>query len=200
MYRNPLSFPILFLLLLSILSSESCAQSLKYEIVKGNKVIGEMTCDKFVENDTLVYLIKSESKIKLIFTFNVSYFMHEKFVGGELVLGNATNSLGGRVQKESYITRDANQYVVNMNGSIKRFLGIDIFYSVPELYFSEPGERTRIFSQQFVGFLKIEKTGAKVYTMTSDDGKNVYTYNEKGICEEVKVSRAYATFYFKLLE
>ena len=46
-------------------------------------------------------------------------------------------------------------------------------------------------------YLTFEEVDDHVYKMESPDGTNVYTYMN-GICTEVKVSRDFAKFYFRM--
>jgi L-ribulose-5-phosphate 3-epimerase UlaE len=66
-----------------------------------------------------------------------------------------------------------------------------------EVYFREPTDGKKAFSQHFGQFLQFEKTAEDTYFLVSPDGSNEYKY-ENGVCTEVKVSRDYGTVYFKI--
>lgn len=69
-----------------------------------------------------------------------------------------------------------------------------ITYSIPEIYFSKPSGTVKVFSQVFAEYLDYEKTGENTWMLSSEDGKNISTYNKDGILELVKISRVYANF------
>lgn len=174
------------------------AQKLEYDVVKGEKVIGFMRSNKVVSGDTTYYKVESQTKLKMLMTFNIYYVFEETYVKGKLISGNAESKLNNSTQKQSKVWANKGHYIVRLDGYDNKIDADRIDYSIPELYYSEPGDRAEIFSQQFAEHLIIKKEKDHVFSLYSEDGKNKHTYNEKGICEEVRVSRTYATFYLKL--
>lgn len=195
---KPMSKSIYLLISCFLIFGNSFAQLMEYDIVKGSKTIGSLTAEKLVVGDTTIVTITSEAKFKLLFTFNVSYLLEEKFVDGVLVYGKAINYLNDNVQKESEVFKLENGYDVLLNGDKTSFDLNKIYYSIPNLYFDQPPNLDiTIFSQQFAEFLPLYKRPNDEYELESSNGNNMYYYNN-GILEKVKVSRTYATFYFVL--
>lgn len=182
-----------------MLSLPLAGQSLYYDVVKGNKSVGSLIVEKKnVGTDSVEYTIDSNVAIRILFTFKVKFQAEELFVQGLLRDGEAMSTLNGRTQKDSHVSPHGKGVMVKLNGSDYNYSGEEINYSVPMLYFEEPGDRTLIFSQQFANYIPLKRSGSK-YILDSPDGINYYTY-ENGICQEVKVIRDFATFYFKLKE
>jgi len=189
---------IYLLIFCFLIYGNSFAQIMKYDIVKGSKTIGGLTAKKLIVGDTTIVRITSEAKFKLLFTFNVSYLLEEKFVNGILVYGKAINYLNDNVQKESEVFKLEHGYEVLLNGDKTNFDLNRIYYSIPNLYFDQPPNLDMtIFSQQFAEFLPLYKRPNDEYELESSNGNNMYYY-KNGILEKVKVSRTYATFYFVL--
>lgn len=186
-----------FLLTLS-LSAQS--QLMVYDVVKGSKNIGNVTVEISNENDQVKYHITSLVNFKILFSFSVKYQMEEKFFEGKLTWGKAHNTLNDRIQKESevYINSEGT-YVFNIDGVASNTSENKITYSVSKLYTDEPIGKNKVFSQSFGRYLTLTKTDEHTYELVSPDGTNYYTY-ENGICKEVKVSRDFATFYFRIQE
>lgn len=159
-----------------------------------------MTCERQRSEREVLFAIESETKIKIIFTLNIVYSASERFVDGILAEGRAVSTLNGDIQKESVVKKENGTTRVVLDDIPEEFDSDKIRYSIPHLYFHEPKDQSHVFSQQFADFLELEKIDDKAYLMISEDGKNTYRYNERGICSEVKVSRAYATFYFRLVD
>ncbi|UXX80023.1 hypothetical protein N7E81_02745 [Reichenbachiella carrageenanivorans] len=177
--------------------SFSFAQRLEYEVIKGDKNVGYMIAEKKVKGDTTTYAIDSETSIKMLLTFTVHYQLYEVYVDGRLVSGHAESKLNGSSRTKSKVWIENGEYIVEVNG-FEEHLGTNpITYSVPELYFSEPGTKEDTFSQQFAENLIIKKDEPHVFTLYSEDGRNTHTY-AKGICTHVKLNRTYASFYFQL--
>lgn len=157
-----------------------------------------MIAEKRVKGDSVFYHIDSETSIKMLLTFTVHYTLDELYVGGKLVKGEAESTLNGNTRTKSKVWMEGNEYVVEVNGYEElRFSEPPITYSVPELYFSEPGKKETTFSQQFAEDLIIKKDEDHMFTLYSEDGRNTHTY-ENGICTYVKLNRTYASFYFQL--
>ncbi len=115
-----------------------------------------------------------------------------------MVSGSAESTLNGNSRTKSKVWKEGKEYVVELNGFEElRFSEPPVTYSVPELYFSEPGNKKETFSQQFADYLIIKKDGEHIFTLYSEDGKNTHTY-ENGVCTYVKLNRTYASFYFQL--
>lgn len=157
-----------------------------------------MIAEKKVKGDSIFYHIDSETSIKMLLTFTVHYTLNELYVGGKLVKGDAESTLNGNSRTKSKVWMEGQEYVVEVNGFEElRFSEPAITYSVPELYFSEPGNKETTFSQQFAEHLIIKKDEPHMFTLYSEDGRNTHTY-EDGICTHVKLNRTYASFYFQL--
>jgi len=189
---------LLPILILFFLPENTFSQKQEYNIVKGGKTIGNLLAEKKIIGDTTIITITSEAKFKLLFSFNVSYLLEEKFVGDILVSGNAINYLNGKIQKTSSVQKKGNKYIVELDGEPSEFALNKISYSITSIYFEQPPQlNLTIFSQQFADFLPLYYRSNNEYELESANGNNNYSY-QNGILETVKISRNYATFYFKL--
>lgn len=190
---------ILLVALIILLPLSLPAQRLYYDVVKGNKSVGNLiVTKKKLPTGAVKYNIKSDVSLKILFTFNVEFVAEEIFENGRLVDGDAVSTLNGRTQKDSHISKKGQGVIIKLNGSDYDHSEQEVTYSVPMLYFEEPGHREAIFSQQFARYLTVKHMDGE-YILDSPDGYNYYSY-KNGICQEVKVNRDFATFYFKLKE
>lgn len=194
--RKPI-LTIAALVLLSCFQNRGYSQRLEYEVIKGGKNVGHLITEKRESGDSIFYSIESKTSIRMLLTFTVDYVLNELYVGGRLVSGTAESKLNGNSRTKSKVWIEDGKYVVEVNGFDENFGASHIDYSVPELYFSEPGERRETFSQQFAENLIIKKDEEHVYTLYSEDGRNTHTY-VNGLCTHVKLNRTYASFYFRL--
>ncbi|SMD36453.1 hypothetical protein SAMN04488029_2902 [Reichenbachiella faecimaris] len=187
-----------FIFLLSLLyANKSEAQRLEYDVIKGDKTVGYMLAEKKIKGDSVFYYIESETNIKMLLTFTVHYTLEELYVAGVLVSGSAESTLNGNSRTKSKVWMEGKEYVVEVNGYEEMRSSDPISYSVPELYFSEPGKKEETFSQQFAEYLIVKKDEEHLFTLYSEDGRNTHTY-EDGVCTHVKLNRTYASFYFQL--
>ena len=74
-----------------------------------------------------------------------------------------------------------------------------IDYDLVCLYFREPVNITKVYSDTHGTFLNLRNIGPHKYELILPDGKkNIYTY-QFGICTEVQVTQFFSKVYFKLV-
>lgn len=184
------------LILLVLAASSANGQILKYEVVKGTKKLGDMTVERKTYNDEVEYHINSKVIFRLLFTFTIDYESSAYYKNNILQRESALNQLNGSTQKSSALIKKGDDYSLTLNDNTTFHKG-PITYSVSSIYYEEPEDGEKVYSPQFGEYLTFEEIEDHVYRMESPDGTNIYTYMN-GICTEVKVSRDFAKFYFKM--
>lgn len=187
-------FTIITLLFVVELAS---AQTLYYEVVRGDKKIGDMTVIRNIKNETTTYDVESKVVFRLLFSFTVDYESTCEYKNGMLINEYAHSTLNGNTQKKSTVWFDGANYTLDLDGSKIELADKKIDYSVGVVYFIEPKNNQKVFSPRFGRYLTFNKIGDNQYELESPDGMNVYSYIN-GICTEVKISRDFAKFYFKM--
>lgn len=187
----------LTILSLSIVSHLAFSQVLHYEVVKGSKKLGDMTVKRMLSENQVKYEINSEVTFRILLSFTIDYESTSEYKYGQLIKEYTHNQLNGSTQKKSTIWFDGKQYTLDVDGVKSHPADKRIEYSVAAIYFEEPKDGEKVFSPQFGQYLEFTKVGDHEYEMESPDGINLYTYTN-GICSEVKVSRDFAKFYFKM--
>jgi len=138
--------------------------------------------------------IKSEVTYRILLAVTIKYSMYEKFRNGRLVWGNAHSMVAGRTQKKSKIEKKGDKFILTLDG-IENIWTESIPYSVSQIYFYEPKDGQKVFSQQFARFLTFQEVSPHKYLLSSPDGDNYYTY-KNGVCVDVRVLRDFAKFNF----
>ncbi|MEP5612815.1 MAG: DUF6134 family protein [Cyclobacteriaceae bacterium] len=177
-------------------ASSASGQMLKYDVVKGTKKLGDMTVERRSYNNEIEYHIKSKVVFRILFSFTVDFECTSFYVDNLLEKESTVSKLNGSSQKASEIIKDGDNYSHTLNDLTTTEVG-PIDYTIAAIYFQEPYPQQKVYSPQFGQYLTFEAVGDHVYKMESPDGTNLYTYMN-GICTEVKVSRDFATFYFKM--
>ncbi|MEP1095281.1 MAG: DUF6134 family protein [Cyclobacteriaceae bacterium] len=188
-----LSTIIIFLFLAA---SSANGQMLKYDVVRGTKKLGDMTVERRSYNNEIEYHIKSKVVFRILFSFTVDFECTAFYKNNILERESTVSKLNGSSQKASELVRNGDNYSHTLNDLTTTEEG-PIDYSIAAIYFKEPYPNQKVYSAQFGQYLTFEKIGNNVYKMESPDGINIYTYMN-GICTEVKVSRDFAKFYFKM--
>ncbi len=181
---------------LAFLGLSASGQTLNYEVVKGSKKLGDMTVERRAYNNKVDYRIKSKVVFKILFSFTIDYESSGLYTNGILERESTIRKLNGSTQKTSAIIKNGANYSHTLNDVTSTEPG-PITYSVSSIYFDEPEPGQKVFSPQFGKYLTFEEVGEHVYELESPDGTNTYTYMN-GICTEVKVSRDFAKFYFRM--
>jgi hypothetical protein len=179
-----------------ILSSPLYSQILQYDVVKGSKKLGEMRIERKLDDGLEEIKINSEVTYRILLAVTIRYKMYEKFRNGRLVWGNAISTLAGNTQKQSKIEKQGESFTLTLDGTENTW-DEPILFSVSQIYFYEPEDGQRVFSQQFGRYLEFEKVDDHKYLMSSPDGDNYYTYRD-GVCVDVRVIRDFARFNFKI--
>lgn len=169
-------------------------QTLKYDVIKGSKNLGSMVVKREVSGAVEEIKFESDVTIKLLLSFHVDFNQYEKFVNGELNWGKALSKMNGRTQKDSKIVANQKGHLLTLDG-VSAQVTDPIDFSVSQIYFYEPVDGQKVFSQQFAQFMTLKKVGPHRYLMSSPDGDNYYTYTN-GICTHVRVQRDFANFNF----
>ena len=184
------------LVILFFSATSAYGQMLKYEVVKGNKKLGDMTVERSAYNNEIEYQIESKVIFRLLFSFTIDHKSKSFYKDNILQRESAISRLNGSTQKSSVIIKKGNSYSLTLNDITSVEKG-SITYSVAAMYYQEPEPNQKVYSPQFAKYLSVEKIGDHVYKLESPDGLNIYTYMN-GICTEVKVSRDFAKFYFRM--
>jgi hypothetical protein len=171
-------------------------QTLRYDVIKGSKKLGEMIVKREINGNVEEISFESDVTFRILFAFTLKFSQYEKFNGDKLNWGKALNQLNGRTQKDSKIVNSAEGQILTLDGVTVK-IQEPIKYSVSQIYYYEPKNGQQVFSQQFGQFLTFRKVSEHRYVLPSPDGDNYYTYRN-GICILVDVERDFANFYFEL--
>lgn len=155
-----------------------------------------MMVKRTVSENQTYYEIESKVTFRILFSFTVDYESTSEYKYGQLIKEYTNNQLNGSSQKKSTIWFDGSKYTLDLDGS-RMEVNEKITYSIATIYFREPVKNQKVYSPQFGTYLTFVELSNHVYELVSPDGTNTYTYTN-GICTEVKVSRDFATFYFRL--
>lgn len=185
----------LFICLFTLNSALLYAQTHNYEIRFSNHVIGNVTAHCKVNGTARNISIQSKVDMKLLAKFNLDISCD--FDNNILIRSKVIKSTGKDNEKDkSIITqKEAKNYSIVQNGEKSVLNTTEIVHSVGEMYFMEPRQITRIFSETLGMFLTLNSLGNGLYELLLPEGKkNVYKY-VKGTLVEVEVSQTLGKAY-----
>ena len=187
----------LLLIVFALCLQAATCQSLHYDALRKDKVIGGMDITIRNSGDDRIYLVTSNMEFRVLFTLRVEFTNKEIFHNDVLISGSVTNKMIGFKENEAHIERTDDKYHLWINGTPEPIHDKEIKYTVSQIYTQEPYDGQKVFSQYYGAYFTFKKVGDHEYKYTSSEGDNYYTYLN-GICTDVKVVRDFATIYFKL--
>jgi len=169
------------------LSIQLRAQTHTFEIRLGSHAVGTVEARCNVNGNARHMEIKSKLETRFISKFTDIYCDYSNNV---LVQSRVTRSSGKNSDDSKNITtqREGNRYLINVEGEKSALNNIEIQHSVSDLYFTEPKQVSRVYSETLGRFLALKATGNGEYELSLPDGKKNYYRYQKGALREVEVN------------
>jgi hypothetical protein len=170
-----------------VASSQLQAQVHTFEIRLGTHPVGTVEARCNINGATKHMEIKSSLETRFVSKFTDISCDYNNNV---LVQSRVTRSSGKNSDdaKATITRREGARYLINVEGEQSALNNIEILHSVSDLYFAEPKQINRIYSETLGKFLVLRALGNGEYELTLPDGKkNFYRY-QKGTLKEVEVN------------
>jgi hypothetical protein len=181
-------------LLLLIAFTITQAQKNVYDIfLFGNKIGQTVVERKDDGKGTVHFTLRSKSEANLLFTKKTSEMTFDiTYLNGKLISAY-TQSIKDGVTEISNIIWQGTQYLIKKGAQILH-LSNPIDFSSIHLYFTEPKERTRIFSERMGEYCTFTKIAEGVYECKLANGvNNIYRYRN-GVLYELEISKGASVF------
>lgn len=176
------------------------AQVLTYQIYMGSDSIGLLHAEHKINGLVHNYELKSNMSVKSIVNVDIQYLLTAVFDKDKLLNSFTEQDVNGRIKVHSTIKWDGKSYAIQTLDKRDRIKNNLITYNLSSLYFKEPINQTKVYSDTHGVFLNIKPVGPHKYELVLPDGKrNLYTY-QFGICKEVEVNQLFSKVYFKLVK
>ncbi len=187
-----------FLLLLVIPLSSWCPvnelQYLKYDIFVSDNKIGEVLASKNSKGVVTTYSVQTNLSFRLLEKYDVNYQLSSSYKNNYLIESALKNIVNGKLEDDVHIKWDGVQYTGQAN---KKSVTVKekIKHSIAKLYFYEPTEVDRIFSEKYTDFQKMKTQSSHEYVLHLEDGNKSHYKYTNGVCTEVTSSKS----FFKIL-
>lgn len=179
------------------------AQDLKFSIVKGKKSLGELHVSRNSSDEGFDINIRSQVKFWFFGTRRVLYTIKNRFYSKRLISASSKSTLNNKTRHETSITDEDIRYkFCDVYEEETSYCDTSsIHYTIAYMYFKEPKNISKVYSERYLEYLPIEKMEDKRYKVTLPNGtKNYFIYDENGLTKEVEVNHTLAKFYFKRIE
>jgi hypothetical protein len=186
-------------LFLSICLCHASGQELIYDVIKGDEKIGEVVAQKTISGPKVHYTIRSKVEISVFFTVIIESTFASMYQNGHLDKARTVNKRDGKVKEYSSIDWTGEAYDIVRDGNMMTFgIPSQIRYSLNAMYFNEPLNRTKVFSERFGEYVPLKKIDSHKYRISlPGGGTNVYTFM-RGYCSHVYVEHWLADVEFVL--
>lgn len=186
--------PVFFMFSLAL-----CGQKRVYDIELFGKKIGQTTVERVDKgNGDLEFKLNSRSEVNILFTHKTSIMDFDIIYKDGKYISSYCKSVKDDVTEITKIAWDGTRYLIK-KGEETLQLSQLLDFSAVQLYFIEPKQRTKIFSERIGQFCNFIKTTEGVYECKSPNGVlNIYRYRN-GILYEMEMSKG-ASVFMKLVQ
>lgn len=189
---------IFFTLILSLLFFQLDAQTVKFNIMKGNDNIGEIVAKKTSLKSGDSYHVTSKATFRVVWKYVRETITKVQFSGKTMTSSNSKQLMNKETKEHRITTKNGTSYSCTKNPGNEKFtLNKSITYCSSMLYFSEPKNRKYIFAESYQKMCKIELISTGIYKLYLPEGKiNHYVY-KNGKLQEIRVFRTIVDLVFK---
>ncbi|MBL7951800.1 MAG: hypothetical protein JNM62_08770 [Flavobacteriales bacterium] len=191
---SPARFGAVLAVLLALTAQ---AQQSRFDIWKGNDIVGSILAKRVVDGERTQYLMTSYSAFDIVWKQEVSSLVSTEYRNGELSKCHSNMTVNGNM-------RDSSHYAAKGEGAScyvhpdERFLHEGrVEWTTARMYFEEPVGQRSIFVESVLKHCPLTHLGDGRYRLVLPDDKvNVYAYRD-GRLEEIHVDRNLVDLVFK---
>jgi hypothetical protein len=161
------------------------SQSIIFNVINKNKLIGAIYIDKFITTDSVTYTLESNIKTKLILKFNIHGKERSIYKRGKLVYSSVYRKLNNKVKIDQEVVLMDNQYFIKSTGNVKLEKEKPIDFNLVKLFFIEPIGIKEVYCDKLKRYVPIEKMASHRYKVIfNKDNYSIFNY-ENGVCISV---------------
>lgn len=191
---------LLCLLLLSLLTWSFSApreMPLRFEIIRGGGVIGEVRAQRQETSDRIRYHVTSHAVFRVLLEQQVRTTMDAVYLEGRLASCHATLRVNESLRDSSLMRTSAERCFVHPSTTFTCQRNTE--WTTARMYFEEPVGQDRIFVESLLKEAELSHTGPGTYLLRFPDGKeNRYVYRD-GLLREVHARRPLVDLVFRRL-
>ena len=162
--------------------------NLEYSIFRKGEKIGKLLFTRRSIGTEEHLQMRSEVKFSFLGEITAHAREDATFQNQILLRSSVFREINGRTKSDKKTERIGNQYRLLDDDDSKTLSSGGIQYNMLCVYFSEPVNRSSIYSDNYQRFLKVEKLAVHHYRIEMPNGDvNEYHY-KNGICQRVEVN------------
>lgn len=178
--------------------SSVSAQKLRYEVTLFGKKIGETTVEVRDSAGGKYYKLRSSTQVKMLFMDKRSSMSTDVLFAKDGVM---SSSLFKNIKEDGIILTEAmwdkGKLIVEKNGE-KSCVPGPVKYSSLLMYFTEPSNIQKVFSERMGKFFDLVKQAEGKYYAEMDNNSAIYTYT-KGRLSELEIKSSLGSIFVRLV-
>jgi hypothetical protein len=192
---------IYIILLLFLIAESLKAQNLQYAILKGGATVGVLKYSRNVINNTIVYKAETNVKVRFIFSIAVNAKEESNFKDGVMQYSSVYREVNGHIKANCHTSLNYGTYSIEdkNENEVKALNTYPITGSFLSLYYNEPANNARVYSDSYKTLITIIKLEEHKYKVIMPDGNYNNYYYDKGICTKVEVVHSLYKLVFSLI-
>lgn len=180
-----------FLVFLSLQAS-TLGQALRFDVFMNDNKIGGLKVTKTLQNGMINYQLESNTLVTFIKTLEIQTSVSCVYLKGRLIKSKFYNFINKNQTVNSVLNWQDGKYNALRNDKKIVFAASFVNYSTTNLYVEEPVSVSRVFSENLITFLELNKHETHAYTLILPDGqKNVYEYHSGKLSKAILSYKLY---------
>ena len=185
---------LLTVITVAVLYLQAHAQTNTFEVRIANHAVGTIEANRKVNGAAKTIIIKT--RIQVMLSKINSDILNE--YNNNILTTAKSSRISGKSGEDKRTTtlRNGKEYTITVNGEKSVINNAEIEECVADLYFAEPKQVTRVFSETLGRFLPLKSIGGGMYELILPEGKkNVFKY-ENGTLVLVEVNHTFGKAIF----
>lgn len=149
----------------------------QFRVEMQGRTIGMLSTSQIIENNRITYLLHTGVKIDVVINVAVTENISDVFEYDTLVKSVQKRTVNDKVKSNNTLQKTRTGYQLVNASQESSQLNEHITQSVLSLYYEEPADGDRVYSEHFQQVLTIQKSGVGKYCLELPNGSSsTYTY------------------------
>lgn len=179
----------LALLLLLFVYIHTQAQKRVYDVFLLGKKIGKTEVERIEkEDETIEYKLESRSEMNIFFSRKTSYTHYDVVYKKGQLISSYYKDVKDEVTEIVSILWDGSKYVIRKREEVLE-MAEPVHFSAMSLYFHEPKQLERFFSERLSRFFRIGKKAEGTYECQLEKGVSATYHYRNGQLDELQMTK-----------
>jgi|SRR5689334_17744990 len=182
---------LLILVMLYPVVAQSQNKVLKYQIIRSGTPVGTLLFSETSTNEGDYLKMETDVKTRFIFSFVAHATEEAIYHHGVMFRSSIYRRLNGNEKVNKQHQENNGQYIIHAGQRSVVTKTYPITYNMLSLYSKEPGDISKVYSDNFETFINIQKTAQHAYKITLPDGNYNNYYYKNGVLALVEIHHSF---------